>query len=86
MIRLKIELKIRHVQVCAIADRTAIVVVVSYRSVSRNLVRFKALVRAFPSPYGARSVPQCTNCLSANEISEFSLYCDYLYKNSGYDR
>ena len=32
--------------VCATEDRTAIVVVASYRSVSRNPVRFKALVQA----------------------------------------
>ena len=46
MIRLKIRLDIRHdgvMTVCAIEDKTAIVVVASYRSVSRNSVRFKAL-------------------------------------------
>ena len=30
-------------RVCAIKDKTAVVVVASYRSVSRNPVRFKAL-------------------------------------------
>ena len=47
MIRLEIGLEIRHggvMRVCTIEDKTAIVVVASYRSVSRNPVRFKALV------------------------------------------
>ena len=47
MIRLEIGLEIRHggvMKVCAIEDKTAVVVVVSYHTVSRNPVRFKALV------------------------------------------
>ena len=47
MIRLEIGLKIRHrgvMSLCAIEDKTAVVVVASYRSVSRNPVRFKALI------------------------------------------
>ena len=51
MIRLEIGLEIIHsgvMRVCAIEDNTAVVVVVaSYRSVSRNPVRFKALVPRF---------------------------------------
>ena len=46
MIRLKIGLEIRHrgvLSLCAIEEKTAVVVVASYRSVSRNPVRFKAL-------------------------------------------
>ena len=46
MIRLEIGLQIRHggvTRVCAIEDKTAVVVVASYRSVSSNPVRFKAL-------------------------------------------
>ena len=46
MIRLEVGLEIRHsgvMRVCAIEDKTVIVVVLSYRSVSRNPVRFKAL-------------------------------------------
>ena len=46
MIRLEIGLEIRHcgvMSLCAIEDKTAVVVVASYRSVSRNPVRFKAL-------------------------------------------
>ena len=45
-IGLEIGLEIRHggvMRVCAIQDKTAVIVVASYRSVSRNLVRFKAL-------------------------------------------
>ena len=45
-IGLEIGLEIRHgglMNVCAIEDKTAVVVVASYRSVSRNPVRFKAL-------------------------------------------
>ena len=47
MTRLEIGLEIRHggvMRVCAIKDKTAVVVVASYCSVSRNPVRFKALV------------------------------------------
>ena len=49
MIRLEIGLKIRHggemTEVCTTEDKTIVVVVVaSYRSVSRNAVRVKALV------------------------------------------
>ena len=47
MIGLDIGLVIRHggvIRVCAIEDKTAVVVVVSYRNVSKNPVRFKALV------------------------------------------
>ena len=48
MIRLEqIGLEIRHggvMRVCPIEDKTAIVVVASYRSISRNPVRFKALL------------------------------------------
>ena len=47
MIRLKIGLEIGHhgvMSLCAIEDKTAVVVVASYRSVSRNLVLFKALI------------------------------------------
>ena len=46
MIRLKIRLEIRHevMRVCATEDKTAVVVVASYCSVSRNPVRFKALI------------------------------------------
>ena len=50
MIRLDIGLEIRHggvIRVCAIEDKTAVVVVASYRSVSRNSVRFKVLVLRF---------------------------------------
>ena len=46
MIKLEIRLKLRHrgvMKLCAIEDKTAIVVVASYRSVSRIPVRFKAL-------------------------------------------
>ena len=46
MIRLTIGLEIRHdevMRVCTTEDKTAVVVVASYRSVSRNPVRFKAL-------------------------------------------
>ena len=46
MIRLDIGLEIRHggvMRVCAIEDKIVVVVVVSYHSVSRNPVRFKAL-------------------------------------------
>ena len=46
MIRLKIGLEIRHrgvMSLCAIEDKTAVVIVASYRSVSRNPVRFKVL-------------------------------------------
>ena len=47
MIGLKIGLEISHgaqvMRVYAIEDKTAVVVVASYRSVSRNPVRFKAL-------------------------------------------
>ena len=51
MIILEIGLEIRHrggvvTSLCAIEDKTAVVVVASYRSVSRNPVRFKALSRA----------------------------------------
>ena len=48
MIRLEIGLEIRHrgvMSLCAIEDKTVVVVVASYRSVSRNPVRFKALLR-----------------------------------------
>ena len=46
MMRLKIGLEIRHrgvMSLCAIEDKTAVVIVALYRSVSRNPVRFKAL-------------------------------------------
>ena len=46
MIRLDIGLEIRHrgvMSLCVIEGRTVVVVVVSYRSVSRNPVRFEAL-------------------------------------------
>ena len=46
MIRLEIGLEMRHggvMRVCAIEDKTAVVVVASYRSVARNSVRFKAV-------------------------------------------
>ena len=47
MITLRIGLKIRHRgvrRVCAIEDKTAVIVIAaSYRNVSRNPVRFKAL-------------------------------------------
>ena len=50
MITLGIGLEIRHrgvIRVCAIEDKTAVVVfAASYRSVSRNPVRFKALGKA----------------------------------------
>ena len=52
MIRLEIGLEIRHggvMRVCTIEDKTVVfvvVVVVSYRSVSRNLGRFKTLLFA----------------------------------------
>ena len=48
MLKLEIGLKIRHrgvMSLCAIEDKTAVVVVAWYRSVSRNPVRFKALSR-----------------------------------------
>ena len=47
MIRLEIGLEIRHdevIRVCATKDKTAVVVVASYRIVSRNRVRFESLV------------------------------------------
>ena len=50
MIRLEVGLEIRHrgvMSLCAIEDKTAVVVVASYRSVSRNPVRFKALFGQF---------------------------------------
>ena len=55
MIRLEIGLGIRHggvewsgvTMVCAIEDKTAVVVVVSSRIVSRNPVRFKALIQSY---------------------------------------
>ena len=53
MIRLEIGLEIRHggvMRVCAIEDKTAVVVVASYRSVSRNPVRFKALLLYHQTP------------------------------------
>ena len=46
MIRLEIGLEIRHcgvISLCATENKTAVVVVASYRSVSRNPVPFKAL-------------------------------------------
>ena len=46
MIRLEIGLEIRHrgvMSLCTIEDKTAVVVVASYRSVSTNPVRLKAL-------------------------------------------
>ena len=46
IIRLEIGLKIIHhgvMSLCEIEDKTAVVVVASYRSVSINPVRFKAL-------------------------------------------
>ena len=48
MTRLEIGLDIRYrgvMSLCAIEDKTAVVVVASYHSVSRNPVRFKALAR-----------------------------------------
>ena len=48
MTRLEIGLEIRHrgvMSLCAIENKTAVVVVASYRSVSRNPVRFKALLK-----------------------------------------
>ena len=51
MIILEIGVQIRHPEVmslCAIEDKTAVVVVVgSYRSVSKNPVRFTALFRTY---------------------------------------
>ena len=47
MIRFRIGLEIRllwMMRVCAIENKTATVFVASYRSVSRNPVRFKALI------------------------------------------
>ena len=47
MIRLEVGLEIRHREVmslCAIEDKTTVVLFASYRSVSRNPVRFKALI------------------------------------------
>ena len=49
MIRLKTGVKIRHdevTRVCAIEDKSAVVVVASYGSVSRNPDCFKALIIA----------------------------------------
>ena len=49
MIRLEIGLEIRHggvMRMYATADKTAVVVVASHRSVPRNPVLFKALVRS----------------------------------------
>ena len=46
MIRLEIGLEIRHrgvMSLCAIEDKAVVVVVASYRSVSRNPVLFKVL-------------------------------------------
>ena len=48
MIRLEIGLEIRHVgviMVCAIEDKTSVVVDASHRSVSMNPVCFKALMQ-----------------------------------------
>ena len=47
--------EIRHrgvMSLCAIEDKTAAVVVASYRSVSRNPVRFKALTKPEVFTYG----------------------------------
>ena len=55
-----IRLEIRHggvMRVCAIKDKTAVVVVASYRSVSRNPVRFKALIGMHS---GVRSIQSST--------------------------
>ena len=49
MINLEIGLEIRHggvMRVCVIEDKTAVVVVTSYHSVSRNPARFMALICA----------------------------------------
>ena len=49
MMRLEIGLEIRHrgmMSLCAIKYITTVVVVASYRSVSRNPARFKALILA----------------------------------------
>ena len=37
-------------EVCMMEDKIAVIVVASYRSVSRNLVRFKALEIAYGNP------------------------------------
>ena len=58
MIRPEIGLKIRHrgvMSLCAIEDKTAVVVVASYRSVSRNPVRFKAL-DSMAGPFSAGGI------------------------------
>ena len=47
MVRLEMGLEIRHrgvMSLYAIEDKTAVVIVASYRSFSRNPVRFKAMV------------------------------------------
>ena len=53
MVRLEIRLEIRHREVmslCVIEDKSTVVVVASYHSVSRNPVRFKALTRLHVAP------------------------------------
>ena len=58
MIRLEIGLKLRHggvIKVCVTEDKTAVVVVASYHSKSRNPVRFKALVHSVSLSRGTRS-------------------------------
>ena len=55
MIRLEIGLQIRHrgvMSLYAIEDRSAVVVGASYRSVSRNPVRFKALIQSDNTLFG----------------------------------
>ena len=59
MIRLEIGLEIRHrgvMSMCTTGDKTVVVVVASYRSVSRNPVRFNAL----PSTNRKMTEPGCT--------------------------
>ena len=89
MIRLEIGLEIRHrgvMSLCAIENKTAVVVVTSYCSVSRNPVRFKALylnLREVTELMGGWSVPfwhQKSDFLHENhpkklvyKISHFSL-------------
>ena len=70
MIRLEIGLEIRHsgvMSLCAIEDKTAVVVVASYRSVSRNPVPFKALPRS-------NSWPRSGTASACHLIPLFSLF------------
>ena len=66
MIRLEIGIEIRHrgvMSLCSTEDKTAVVVVASYRSVARNPVRFRALVSSlrFGMKWSVKMVPFLMN-------------------------